>query len=357
MIKSISKKHFLRLSIKTQILFAKRLGVLINSGVPIMEAMQILEKQSTSKPALYIFGKLTRDVESGQMLSAAMAKFKKVFGEFAVNIVSVGEASGSLSANLSYLADELNKKQELRRKIVAALVYPVFIAASTVGITILLTAYVFPKILPIFQSFKANLPWSTRVLIFLSSVLLHYWFCLLAACLIIVIGVSLFLKNQSVRLRFDKHIIFIPFIGSIVQAYTLANFARTFGLLLKSDVPITEALKIVSATSGNLAYRKEFLAMRETLFRGEKISAHMEKQPRLFPAMLSQMIAVGETTGNLSGSLMFLAAMYEDDLNNFTKNLSTTIEPVLMIFMGLLVGFVAISIITPIYSITQNLHP
>ena len=138
--------------------------------------------------------------------------------------------------------------------------------------------------------------------------------------------------------------------------YHLTNFCRTFGLLLKSDVKIVEAVKIVRETSTNLAYRNQFNTMQEHVLRGERISEYLSKHPNLFPSMLTEMVIVGEEVGNLSGSLLYLAQMYEDELSDLSKNLATVIEPVLMIFMGLIVGFVAISIITPIYGITQNLH-
>ncbi len=149
----------------------------------------------------------------------------------------------------------------------------------------------------------------------------------------------------------------MPFLGKLFQVYAVANFTRTLGLLLKSEVRIIEGLQIVASTMGNVAYKEQFEILAEKVSLGTKLSSHMETQSKLFPAVVTQMTAVGETTGNLSQSLLYVADMYEDELNNLTRNLATSIEPILMIFMGILVGFIAISIITPIYSITQNLHP
>lgn len=348
---------FFRISIKEQILFAKRLGILIYSGLPIMQALQMICNQANSRSTKYVFTQISEDVESGQLLSTSISKFKNIFGEFAINIIRVGELSGSLQHNLHYLAEELKKKQELRRKIIGALVYPLFIGVATLGIAILLTAYVFPKILPIFSSFKSRLPWSTRVLIFFSNGLIHYWLYVILGGIIFIAAVIFILKIRRARLFVDRHILYLPILGKLVQSYQVANFSRTFGLLLKSDVKIVEAIKIVSSTTGNKAYKAELTAMSKTVLKGEKLSSHMKDFPKLFPAIVTQMVAVGENTGNLSSSLMYVAEIYEDELNNLTKNLSTAVEPLLMIFMGLLVGFIAISIITPIYSITQNLHP
>lgn len=351
------KKYFMSLPISEQITFAKRLAILIKAGVPILSAMSMLKKQAKTKSTGQIMGHLHSQLENGQSLSASMEKYRKLFGDFAVNIVRVGEVSGTLNENLNYLADELKKKQELKRKIVGALVYPIFIVVATFGITILLTAYVFPKIMPVFQSFKFQLPWSTRVLITVSNFMQHYWLYLILFVIAFVAGTLFALKQPKIKLWADRMTLRLPMLGNMFKTYQLSNLTRTLGLLLKSDVRIIEALQIVASTIGNTAYRKKLLEVAEGVARGEKASVLMETDTMLFPAVVSQMTAVGETTGRLSDSLLYLAEMHEDELNNITKNLSTSIEPVLMIFMGILVGFIAISIITPIYGVTQNLHP
>ncbi len=354
----LNKKPFLlQFPIKEQILFAKRLSVLIQAGIPIMKALQMIKKQASTKNSIYIMSNLVEDVERGQFLSASMAKFKKLFGEFAVNIVRVGEVSGTLNENLNYLAEELKKEQELRRKIISALVYPVFIIIATLGVVILLTAYVFPKIMPIFQSFKFQLPWTTRTLIFISNTFVYYGLYVFLALAVLVLGFILFMRKPRFKLWIHTNILRVPFLGPMLRNYQIANFTRTLGLLLKSDVRIVQALQIVASTTGNMAYQRGLYIMADNVTRGERLAAYMDKDVKMFPSMLAQMTAVGEATGNLTGTLMYLAEMYEDDLNDATKNLSASIEPVLMIFMGLLVGFIAISIITPIYGVTQNVHP
>jgi type IV pilus assembly protein PilC len=356
-VQKAATKRFLGMPLQEQILFAKRLAILIKAGVPILSALHMLKKQAHSKNAIYIMERLHAQVENGAYLSSGMAQFKKIFGEFAINIVRVGEISGTLNENLNYLAEELKKKQELRRKIVSALVYPIFIVIATIGVIILLTAYVFPKIMPIFQSFKFQLPWTTKTLIFISNTFIHYGLYIFLGVLLLVGAAILALTKYKIRLWVHKNSLRVPLLGPMFRSYHIANFTRTLGLLLKSDVRIVEALKIVASTTGNLAYKEEFATMAENVTRGERLAGYMEKDTKMFPSMLSQMISVGEATGGLTSTLMFLAEMYEDDLNTATKNLSTSIEPVLMIFMGLLVGFIALSIITPIYGVTQNIHP
>jgi type II secretory pathway component PulF len=348
---------FSTMSTQEQIIFTKRLAILIKAGVSIMSALNMLQQQSSSTGAKKIIGHLRDCVEVGQPLAKAMANYGKVFGKFAVSIVQIGEMSGTLTQNLNYLADELKKKQELKRNIVSALIYPVFILVATVGIVVLLTVYVFPKILPVFQSFRTALPWTTRTLIAISWTMQHYWLYIFGGFILASVLISLSLKNPMIKLASDRANLRVPLVGSMFKSYYIANFSRTLGLLLKSEVGIIQALRLAGDTSGSAAYRVALNKLIDGVARGEAIAANMEKDKFLFPPLVSQMVGVGEMTGNLSSSLMYLAEIYEDEMNNSTKNLSTSIEPALMIFMGVLVGFIAISIITPIYGITQSLHP
>jgi type IV pilus assembly protein PilC len=345
-----------KMSTQDQIVFTKRLAILIKSGVSIITALDILKKQASSRGSRQIIGYLRDSIEKGQSLAKAMENYKNVFGHFGVSVTLVGETSGTLVQNLHYLADELKKKQELRRAIVSALIYPAFIVAATIGIVVLLIAYVFPKILPVFTSFKAQLPWSTQVLIAVSSAMQTYWLYFLAGAIILSVGWGLLLRIDSVRLGSDRFLLRLPLLGGMFRSYFIANFSRTFSLLLKSEIGIIQTLNIVGDTVGNAAYKAAFARMAESIARGESLGENMETDRLLFPPLVSQMVGVGEMTGNLGSSLMYLSEMYEDEMNNSTKNLATSIEPALMIFMGILVGFIALSIITPIYGITQSLH-
>jgi len=347
---------FSKMGAQDQIVFAKRLAILIKSGVSIVAALDILKRQSVSKGSKRVIGYLRDCVDRGQSLAKSMESYSNVFGHFGVSIILVGETSGTLVQNLHYLADELKKKQELRRAIVSALIYPAFIVVATIGIVIMLTAYVFPKILPIFSSFKAELPWSTKVLIAVSNAMQMYWMYYLAGLAVLIIIWSLLLRIPSVRYATDRFLLQIPLLGPMFRGYYIANFTRTFSLLLKSELGIIQTLRIVGGTIGNTAYQKAFEKIIDGVARGESVAENMEKEKLLFPPLVSQMVSVGEMTGHLGSSLMYLSEMYEDEMNNSTKNLSTIIEPMLMIFMGLLVGFIAMSIITPIYGITQSLH-
>jgi type II secretory pathway component PulF len=352
------RPYLLRFGTQDQIFFAKRLGMILKAGMPIMEGLHMMSSETRSGSARHIFQSITVDVSEGQPLSAGLGKFQTIFGDFCINIVRVGETSGTLYENLDYLAEELKKKQALRRKVLGALVYPAVIILATIGITVMLTVFIFPKIIPIFKSVKATLPLSTRMLIAISGFLGTWGWHLLGG--VVILGITFFLLVRFVpkcHLWTDIILLRIPLLGKLSQNYNLANSARTLSLLLKSDVGIVRSMELVAASTKNQAYRKAFQAAEIRIIRGQKLSEQFKASPELFPTLMTQMVHVGESTGNLSSSLMFLSDMYEEEIGELTKNLTTMLEPILMIIMGLVVGFIAISIITPIYSITQSLTP
>jgi type IV pilus assembly protein PilC len=346
-----------RMSTKDQTFFVKRLSFLIKAGIPVLDSLAMIKDQTKKKSYSKILDKIIADVANGQNLSNSLAKFPGMFSEFSVNIIGFGESSGILSENLEYLADELKKKQQLKKKVVGAFVYPIVVTFATFGITGFLMVYLFPKIMPVFQSLHMKLPLSTRLVIFLSNFIRFNGLYIFGGLVFLTLGfLYLLKKNKTFRFYFDKSVLKIPLIGDILRDYNLANSTRTIGLLLKGGVTVSEAIPIAEKTSSNLVYKEEFKKLSESINRGDKISLYLSSRPDLFPEVLSQIVSVGERSGNLSNSLIYLSELYEAQVDDFTKNLSNLIEPALMIFMGILVGFIAISIITPIYSITQNLH-
>lgn len=338
-------------------MFAKRLGFLMRAGVPVLESLELLKSQTKSNSSRLIFSRIIFDVSNGRALSSALAARNNIFGDFAVNIIRVGEQNGILCDNLNYLAEELRKKQQMKRKILSAMFYPAFIICATLLLTVGLTIFVFPKVLPIFSSVNLSLPLSTKILIFASNFLinrgLYLTICLIAAAAAVIF----LLKRPKFKMAAEQIALKTPLAGNISQNYYLSNFCRTLGLLLKGDSRLDEAIKITAATTENLVYRRELEGVGRFVDKGGKISVYLLERPGLFPDMLGHMVAVGETAGNLSETFLYLADLYEAEVDDLTKNLSGLLEPVLMVFMGLLVGFIAISIITPIYSVTQKLAP
>jgi general secretion pathway protein F len=346
-----------RLSLKDQAFFAKRLAFLINAGVTLVESFTMLRDQGRGKSQKKVFDSVLGDIAAGQSLSRSFGRFPKAFGDFTISIVKIGESSGTLAMSLAYLAEELKKKQALRRKLVGAFVYPGLIALATLGITAFLMLYLFPKIMPVFASLHTELPVSTRIVMGLSVFLQQWGFLVIPGFIAVPIIFFLACKHNRVfHTWVDRTVLRVPVAGAIIQYYNVANSTRTLGLLLKSGITLSGAIQITAETTRNLAYKREYAELVAVVNRGERISSYLAKRRAMFPDVISHMIAVGERSGTLSETLAYLSELYEHEVDEFTKNLSTLIEPALMIVMGIIVGFIAISIITPIYGITQNLH-
>lgn len=347
-----------KLSIKEQMLFVKRLAFLINASVPILESLHMVSEQAKSRRYSRMMQSVITDVTNGASLSRSLGKFPNIFGDFGINIIRIGESSGTLSQNLEYLADELKKSDTLRSKVIGALVYPAVITLATLAITGFLMLYLFPKIMPIFTSLHMELPLTTKIVIAVSTFLQAWGLVLIAVIIALFIAAGILIKKfERVRYFFDTWTLRLPIAGEMIRFYNLATATRTLGLLLRSGVTLSEALPLTADTTRNLIYKEQYQLLSEAVIRGERISGYMFKKPELFPIITTQMVAVGERSGSLSSTLVYLSEMYEAEVDDFTKNLSSLIEPALMVIMGVLVGFIAVSIITPIYGITQNLHP
>ncbi|OGF61496.1 hypothetical protein A2662_01850 [Candidatus Giovannonibacteria bacterium RIFCSPHIGHO2_01_FULL_45_33] len=346
-----------RFSLQDQAFFARRLSMLVRSNVPILDALRMMKAQARNKSTGHMFDHMIATTSNGQFLWKGMADYKKSFGDFSVNLVKVGETSGTLTENLIYLADELDKKRELRKKIMSAMLYPAVILAASLGVTGLLTVYLFPKLMPVFQSLNVELPFTTRVLLHTSNFLINYWHYLILGFIAFIIGFIFLLKIQQVRYWFLRVVISLPLIGGFVQDYHLANTCRTLSMLLKSSVRVMEAVNVTANTSSNLLYQIQLAELSKAIARGSNIADHMELSPHLFPPLVHQMVAIGERTGSLSDTLMHLSEIYEKEFDDRNKALTSIMEPALMCIMGLIVGFIAVSIITPIYAVTQNIHP
>lgn len=346
---------FLRVPISEKILLAKHLSLMVKAGMPIVSSLRLVRKQITSRGFSKILDRVINDVENGQFLSVSFSQFKNVFGELFINIIKIGEMSGTLAENLDYLANELKKAQQLRSKTISALMYPIIILIATVGITGAIVFFVLPKILPIFSSLRVELPLSTKILIAVSHFLFNYYLWIIGGIVVLIVALILLMRIQITRYYVHRFLIFLPLVKKIVIGLNMTTFTRTCGLLLKSGTKIIEALTITSDVISNEVYKKELHAIALEVEKGGSLHSYFENRPSLFPPIITRMIEVGETTGKLDVNLFYLAEFYEEDVDEFLKNLSTILEPLLLVAMGLVVGFVAISIVTPIYNITQGL--
>lgn len=347
---------FLRVPLSEKMLFAKHLSIMIRSGMSILDSLWLLKKQAKTKSFKKILDQIIVNIDNGQFLSASMEKYKTIFGEFFISIIRIGEASGTLADNLNYLHEQLRKNYELRRKVKAAMIYPVIILIATLGIGSILIFYVFPKIMPIFKSLKVELPISTRILIAAVNFLNNYGLWVIVGLIIFIILIFILIRIKSVRFLCHRLILTLPIFGRVSENVNMTAFARTLASLLKSGIKIVDAILITADTMPNLVYQRELKNIAERIKSGETISRYLVEKKKFFPPVFAQMVEVGESTGRLDENFIYLADFYEAEVDEVFKNLSGILEPIMLLVMGGLVGFIAISIISPIYEITQGLN-
>ncbi len=346
-------KRFLHISIGEKILFLKHLAIMIRTGMPLLGALRLIQKQKKSSSFMYVLSRVIKNVENGQFLSVSLVPFKNIFGDLFINVIKIGETSGSLVDNLEHLAAELQKRKLLRQKIRAALIYPAIISVAMLIVISILMFFVMPKIMPIFSSMKIQLPITTVIVITATNFLLNNWLMIIVVLIAVIILMTLLLRIPPVKYLFHYFILYTPIAGAISRKAALSDLSRTLGLLLKSGVRIVEAVKTTSDSATNLVYKKVLEGAVDVVAKGGTLNSHFSKYGGLFPSEFSQMIEVGENTGTLESNLFYLADFYGDEVDELTKNLSSTIEPILLLIMGVAVGFVAIAIITPIYQLTR----
>lgn len=344
-----------KISVKEKILFARQLGVLIKAGIPLHEALNALMEQVSSKNARFIITKLKENLEQGRVLGESLLIFPRAFDPFFVNMVRIGEESGTLPGALDNLANQMEKADEFRRKITGALMYPVIILVGTFGVGGFLAFIILPKLIPVFYSLQIALPPATRALIFFTKFLQNYFFFLIAGFVGLILLFIFLIRITSFRYFIHAAILKFPIFGQLMKHIQITRFARSLSTLLKSGIPLMQALEITGHSISNMVYAKELRHIQEDVRMGGNISNHIGSHKKLFPPLAAGMLAVGEETGSLPESCDYLADFYEKEMDRQAKMVTEITEPILLIVMGLVVGFIAISIISPIYSLTSGL--
>jgi type IV pilus assembly protein PilC len=347
---------FARLKAQEKINFARHLAMVVRAGLPLLEGLRMLRKQKFSKTLTKVIDVVVEDINAGKFLADSLGRFPQLFGDFFTNIVRVGETSGTLADNLSYLAEEIKKSKELQSKVRSALIYPIVLLVATIAVVSFLTFFVFPKILPVLSGFNVELPLTTRILIgFLEFTRAYGLYAVLGTAGLAVAARLVFSRVRVLRKGLHRLLLALPVLGHLMVNVNVANFSRVLGLLLKSGVHIVEGITITSSTFTNLVYRDIILGAADAIRRGETLGTYLEKHPKQFPPLMSGIVTIGEGTGNLEDNLIYLSGHYTEETEEALKTLTSLLEPILLIGMGLLVGFVALSIILPIYSLSQGI--
>jgi len=346
---------FNSVSSQEQVNFTKSLAIMLKSGISINVALAELAEQSSSLYFRKIINRVRVDIENGTSLSQAFDKEVKIFGAIFVSLVRAGEESGTLQGNLQFLAEWLNRSTDLKREIAAATMYPklVFGAATLLGGS--LAVFILPKLVPLFTSLNVELPWVTKTLLALSLWIKEYW-------IFAVIGVALFTAgilylNTFFRVRKIFHALYIniPFMGTLLKNYQRALVTQLFATLLKSGLSLNQSVEIVSQAATNIQYQESFRQIHNNVIKGTTLSKSMKSFSALFPSMMISIVEVGENSGSLVQSFEYLSEFYTKEVNTSAKKLPIIIEPLLLILIAVIVGFVALAIIMPIYELTGNI--
>jgi len=339
-----------------KILFARILATLLRSGINIADALVILEEQFVGK-FKRVVSSVRGDIESGQSLAKAIQKHPKFFNKVYVGLVNVGETSGRLIETLEKVAQQQEKDLELKRKVQSASFYPVIVLLCLIGLAALLSFYILPQLVVVFASFYMSMPWTTQLLLKVAGVIRDYGFFILIALIVIVILIRIITSLKSVRPYWQGFLMVIPFVGDLIKKLNLARFSRILGVLLESGVPVNKALNTTIESLDNEVYKRLLSQVRKKVISGLSLGEAIEGLDKqdIFPKLVTQMISVGERTGTLEGNLIYLAEFYEKEIDHITKNLSVVIEPVLLVVVGIVVTFLAVAIISPIYEFVSTL--
>ena len=347
--------RFVRVPLKEKMMFARNLSVMVASGVNITKAMSNLSIQARSKKFKKILQGIGEELQGGKNLSDCLAKYPPVFNELFVNMVKVGEAGGNLDESLQIIAIQLEKEHELISKVRGALLYPAVIVVAMIGIAVLMLTYVLPKITSTFKDMNVELPKTTQFVINISDILRNHSILVTLLLFGFIALVSLFRKTEAGKKFFSFLTLHLPVTRDLTMKINCARFARIYSSLLKSGVSVIDSLNIVANTLGNYYFRKEIERAIDQVQKGVNLSKVITPDSKIFPSLISQMLEVGEETGKTEVVLFKLAEFYEDEVAQITKNLSSIIEPVLMLLIGGAVGFFAVSMFQPMYSVLENI--
>lgn len=343
-----------RVTLTQKAFFVKNLSVMVASGLGIVEALSI-SADATSGRLKPILKSVVKSVESGRSLSESLQQYPKVFPAFMISAIYAGEESGTLEENLLQISIQIKKEKELVEKVKGAMIYPLVILVAGLVLGLFVSFYILPKILPLFEGFGEELPFSTRALIAFSSWIEVYRDVIPLAIVGIFIFLSWFFRQSFTFPYTHKLFLRLPIIKSISMGVNIAKFSRTLGTLLASGINIDEALSITSNAVGNYYYKTSIQSITTRVKKGQTLADSIEQYEELYPRITARMIKVGEESGKLDETLIYIASFYEEEVDNATKKLSTALEPILLVAIGFAVGFLALAIITPIYNITGSI--
>jgi len=345
-----------RVKPKDLMVFTRQLATLVESQIPLSNALQSLYEQTKNVLLKEAIFQIREDIESGLSLSQALERQNSIFSDFYISMIRSAEVTGKLEDAMLFLAGYIEKEAEWRSKISSALIYPAILLGLFFIVGMLMAIIVFPKILPVFQDMNVQLPLVSKIVLYGGSYIAQWWW----VALIVVAGVAFmvfdYLKSAEGKAVRDQVILHLPVFGDLFQKVYIARFSRSFSVLIKGGLPITQAIEIAANTIGNVVYKEALDAITQGVREGGSFSGLLLNYPAFFPPMVSQMAAIGETTGKLEYMMVKISAFYDSEVSVLMSNLSSLIEPMLVLFIGILVGLLFSAILLPIYNLASSLQ-
>ena len=336
-------------------IFIEQLASLIKSKVPILEAIEVLYEQIESPALKKIILHIQSEVRNGKTLSHALSRYPKVFPILYVNMIESGEAGGVLEKTLMRLAEFRNKEEETRAKITSALAYPVFIIIIGIATIFVLFIFVIPRMTALFGEMGQTMPLPTRMLLAMSNLVRSYWYWIIAAVAGAIFMIRRSEKKKNEKIVLDRLKTQLPLIGNFIRKALIAEFSRTFALLLANGIPILQALKITIPTLSNEVFKNELKIVHKNIIDGMSLEQSMKKS-QWFPRFMTNMLAVGERGGNLEEALLDVAKFYEREVDKTTKIITSLLEPAIILVTGLIVGFIVFAMLLPIFQLNFGVN-
>ena len=348
--------RFRRVKAQELTVMTRQLSTMISSGMSLLRAFYVLEDQAESEKLREALIQIRKDVEAGISLSEALARHPDIFSDLYIAMVAAGETGGILEETLQRVADQLEKDDSLRRQVKSAMAYPALIGGFAFIVLIALVAFLVPVFEQVFKDFGGKLPTITQMTVTASHFLTGKWYIVMLVAAAIIYAFRRWKNTERGREQWDRFKLKLPWkLGEIVQKVALARFSRTYSALISAGVPMLEAIEITGRTSGNKVIEKAMDAVRESVRGGGSIAAPMRSEPSAFPLMVTQMIGVGEETGALDAMLAKIADFYEDEVAAALKILTSILEPLMIVFVGCMVGFIVIAMYMPMFQVYDQI--
>jgi type IV pilus assembly protein PilC len=342
-----------KVKLQDKVIFSRQFATMINAGVPIVQSLRILQEQSESKKLKTVTADVAKQVEGGATLANSLATHPEVFNGIYINMVKAGETGGILDQVLDRLATQQEKDAEIVSKVKSAMIYPAVITTATVSAFFFLMTVIVPKLSSIFEDAGAQLPVYTKIMLAISHFLVHSWYIVIGAVVGAVIAYIRWYHTEPGKKVMDRVLLKAPILGPILMKVNVARFARTFGSLMASGISVLDAINATKSALGSSVYREELAIVAQKVKNGRPMSEHI-RESKNFPAIVGQMLSVGEETGQIDSILLKLAEFYEKEVDTVVSGITSIIEPILIMVLGGMVGFIVISVFGPISSIGNS---